>query len=250
MPDRYTGRHLPRRLRVHVAAVGGVQCEHRTSDKKCSSHHHHEKRKRLCLINMATVVDLVCSDMCAHLTCLFSCIFGQWYHVYGWLYFYFYCFKPRQDGAACPSPEDRTCPVDCVSSFGPWTTCSKTTGRQSRTATVTRNPMNGGTVWYVGGGGGSILLLLLLLLIHFADSCCFPFLLLLLFSPPPEDRTCVIDCEYQWQPWSDCNLQTGKQQRSVTVITNPLNAGIACPAPEERTCAIDCAYSWGSWSTW
>ena len=66
----------------------------------------------------------------------------------------------------------------------------KTSGKQTRTATVTRNPMNGGFACL-------------------AD----------------EERDCDIDCEYVWKPWSTCNANTGKQDWSVTVTTPSLNGG-------------------------
>ena len=90
----------------------------------------------------------------------------------------------------------------------------KTSGKQTRTATVTRNPMNGGVA-----------------------------------CPADEERDCDIDCEYVWKPWSTCNANTGKQDRSVTVTTPSLNLGSTCPPDETRNCDVDCVSTWGPWST-
>ena len=103
----------------------------------------------------------------------------------------------------------------CEYSWNEWSACDSTTGTQTRSATITRSPKEGGTP-----------------------------------CPDPETRNCKVDCVFKWGDWSTCNAQTGKQSRSATITTNSHDGydgtGTPCTLTnEERDCQIDCEFTWG-----
>ena len=74
-----------------------------------------------------------------------------------------------------PCPADETTPCDdkpCEYTWTDWTDCilDAPVGNQSRTATVSEDPVGNGT------------------------KC-----------PDPEHQTCPVDCVYSWTRWSDCD---------------------------------------------
>jgi hypothetical protein len=105
---------------------------------------------------------------------------------------------PAQYGGTCPSlSQTIDCPVNCaVSSWSTWGTCDPITGLQTRTRTITQQPLNGGT------------------------AC--PVL--------SETQPCRVDCGYgaPWTLTNICNSSTGKKYETNTVITQPKNGGTAC----------------------
>ena len=105
-------------------------------------------------------------------------------------------------------------PINCdVSAWGNWSACSNE-GKQTRSRTVTTNPLNGG-------------------------AAC---------GPLTETQNCPVNCAVSaWGDWSACN--NGTKTRTRTITTNPLNGGTACePLTETQNCPINCAVSdWGIW---
>ena len=105
--------------------------------------------------------------------------------------------------------EPEVCAVDCeVSEWSAWSECDPQTGTQSRSRSVTVEPLNGGAA-----------------------------------CPALEDsRDCAVDCEVsEWGAWSECDPTTGTQSRSRSVTVDPLNGGAACGALEaDQDCAVDC----------
>jgi hypothetical protein len=59
---------------------------------------------------------------------------------------------------------------------------------------------------------------------------------------------CIVDCEGVWGPWSTCNKQTGKQERTFVVTTAGDAEGDACPTTEVQDCPVSCESTWGTWS--
>ena len=144
---------------------------------------------------------------------------------------------PIGSGKACPtSPEIQPCneqpcageqgqesgtPVNCIGSWGDWSSCSG--GGQTRTYTVTTSPTNGGTNCPNADGD-------------------------------TEQRTCV-DCEVSdWSDWGEC--VSGTISRTRTIVTQPVGSGLPCPElTETQSCTdggtpTDCVLSsWGAWGT-
>lgn len=113
-------------------------------------------------------------------------------------------------------------PVNCeVSAWSDWSTCDKSCGggSQTRTRTVTKQPLNGG------------------------NACPT-----LAESQPCNSQACPIDCkEGAWSEWGPC--VGGIQTRTRTVQTPAKNGGKDCgPLVETRKCAVDCVM--GEWSSW
>ena len=141
---------------------------------------------------------------------------------------------PLNGGAACPALTDsakcntQACPVNCVGSWGDWSTCSKTCGggSQTRSLTITTPNSNGGR-------------------------CC---------GNPTEVRpcntqTCVTDCQMSsWSDWGSCSKTCGSgiQTRHRTVTTQPSCQGAQCGALIDtqtcntQGCPVDCQVS--EWS--
>jgi hypothetical protein len=98
-----------------------------------------------------------------------------------------------------------------VSGWSDYGACNATTGKKSRTRTVTQEKKNSGAV-------------------------C-PAL--------SEEADCNIDCAVSgWGAYGACNSSTGKKSRTRTVTQEKKNSGAVCPAlSEEADCNIDCAVS-------
>lgn len=142
-------------------------------------------------------------------------------------------------GKACPGLaeerpcQDKPCPVNCtLSNWTSWSTCTKTcgSGSQTRTRTVLKAPIHGGTQC------GELQEVI-----------------------PCNTKPCPVDCSLSgWSAWSQCNAPCGggKQHRNRTVITNAANGGKACDALivyqdcNIQPCPVDCKLStWSPWST-
>jgi Mg-chelatase subunit ChlD len=137
-------------------------------------------------------------------------------------------------GAVCPPPEDRSCPIDCVSTFTPWEPCNKNTGKQGRNVII-QTPCKE------------------------ADNCPLGFLNGGQSCPPPEIRDCSVDCEYNWQPWvtfpggqsgQDCVPGDTERRRTIQITVSPKNGGKLCPPDESTPCdATPCQFTWNAWGT-
>ena len=70
-----------------------------------------------------------------------------------------------------------------------------------------------------------------------------------------------LNCEVAWSSWSDCdkNCGGGVQTQQGTIITQPLNGGVACPTSLTKsqacntqscphTSPLNCEVAWSSWS--
>ena len=116
---------------------------------------------------------------------------------------------PADGGIVCPTKETQPCNVDCISTFGQWSSTSCTTSStQTQPTQITQQSKNGG------------------------QAC-----------PPDNTRPCE-PCAFTWSEWSTCDVSTGKQTRTPTITSQPQNGGTACPSPEERSCATDCVFTW------
>jgi hypothetical protein len=143
--------------------------------------------------------------------------------------------KGSNGGVECPHTEEEKncnagpCPVHCeYSAYTTWSKCTKTcgSGMQTRTRTVTKAPVHGGSKC-VGLK---------------ASRNCNTF-------------TCPADCTVgAWSKWSACTRTCGAgvQQRTRKVTAEALNGGKACPPKSQLkkcqvvACPIHCAVS--AWS--
>ena len=121
-------------------------------------------------------------------------------------------------GTPCPEKQQKTCMVDCESTFREWSVCDDTSGKQSREVTVTTPPF---------GGGAPCL--------------------------TREERPCKVDCVIQWNEWSSCDKKRGVQNRDHHITMYPKNGfggqPKPCPPFESKACTVDCEGYWGQWST-
>jgi len=179
--------------------------------------------------------------------------------------------EPLNGGESCPGPEERTCPVDCVYTWEPWQTCREGDGTQIRDPLITTPMLNGGAAcpaqeerdcsvdcqyqwsdWGVCGSAGKGLHERTVII----DTPCYPLnncptghLLTGVPCPPKEQKTCMVDCVSTHDPWTTCDINSGKQNRSVTITVQPFAGGSVCLAPEERPCKVDCVIAWDPWQT-
>ena len=90
--------------------------------------------------------------------------------------------------------------------------CDKVQGTKTRTAIVNIQPQNGGR-----------------------------------HCPAPESEACIVNCEGQWGPWSQCAGGTSSgpffETRKFVVSVEGKNGGEECPLDEQRECNPDICYS-------
>jgi len=190
-------------------AHGGSSCPG-TQSQSCNSHH--------CPVNCqgAWTGWAACSQTCGGGTESRSFIVRQ---------------RAAHGGIGCPSAQSQSCnsyacPVDCVGSFGGWSTCSRPCGggAQSRSYVITTQRANGGR------------------------QCPRPE------SQPCSTQPCPVNCAGSWNTWSSCSSECGggSQNRTFNVTTAPAHGGAECAAAESQSCSTSpCpVHCQGSFSAW
>lgn len=198
--------------------------------------------------------------------------------------------QAQHGGIFCvDQPTTRTCnegacPIDCVGSFGMWSSCSSTcgAGTQTRTFTQTVAAANGGAACVttpisqactvgecpvdcqqtVGSwsdcskpcnGGTRIRDVTVTVPAQFGGALCVDTL---------SSETCntdpcpdPVDCLGQYTPFNECSVSCGPGTRSREfTITNPARNGGTCeqvltePCGEGRDCDVDCEEAFSEWS--
>ncbi|CAK5220737.1 unnamed protein product [Aphanomyces euteiches] len=174
--------------------------------------------------------------------------------------------KQCNSGAACP-PTERwtTCNIDCeLGNWNEWGKCDLKTQTQERQRPVLQEPYNNGTKCAAttearGCGECSEIVS------PFKYSTCDAATGLrtgtaYYLYEPKQGQTCTLtttdpcDVSCQVSEWSagKCDVHTGKQLFTRSIITQARNNGTPCPRDLTRTedCKVDCVPSnlWGPWS--
>ena len=129
-------------------------------------------------------------------------------------------------------PPEPAAPGDCEGTFGAWSACSAECAGGTRTRPyVITNPGDddGEPCEYSEG--------------HLEEEDC-------------NTDVCTVNCEGNWQPWSECSTEcgAGEQSRQFVVTVEASEAGRACHTAHEgvstrqcnvnRPCAVDCVGDW------
>jgi hypothetical protein len=71
--------------------------------------------------------------------------------------------------------------------------------------------------------------------------CIFVFWVIPMLTTVQSGTYGDVDCSGNWNDWSICDANTGKQTRTFDMKIPPMNGGRTCPLPQTLDCDVDCS---------
>jgi hypothetical protein len=128
--------------------------------------------------------------------------------------------QPQNGGQACPGRQTQqcntqSCAIDCIGSWGDWSSCPSSNGKKTRTFKITTPAIGGGK--QCSNRDGDI-----------------------------QTDYCPIDCVGNWNIINDCDQNTGFKTIRYNITTPVAYGGRECPyyngLTDQQQCPVDCKF--------